>query len=387
MSADGAVVVGRCSVADSEIRTRRWEAGVYEDLGFLAGAVSARTEAAAISDDGSTIVGRASGPDGLEPFRWRADTGLVGLGQLPGTTLSGGYATAVDADGSVVVGGSFPLASAWRWEDGVMESQGHGHAVAVSADGSVAVGIAGPADPGWRWTAAEGRVALGVRESRPRAVTADGRLVVGEAELSAGRVASIWDETFGMRALRAVLEGEFGFDTSEWQTIDSAVAVSPDGRMLAGSGTRVGVGVPEVWLALLPHPPGRFGCDVEMSAERYAVGEPVVLSRLRFGNLDAAPFAARLKVQLEVLYGPGLVVTVVDTGHSLPFALPAAAVHDVGPVTMLTARSEHTNESGAHRIRCALEDRATGRVLAEDFADFAIADAPGATDERARPPR
>src|SRR2546423_9505744 len=86
----------------------------FTGLGFLpAGDYST---ADGVSADGAVIVGRCSGPSSANrAFRWTSATGMVSLGTLPGGAWS--VARGVSADGFVVVGeaDSGGGSRAFRW--------------------------------------------------------------------------------------------------------------------------------------------------------------------------------------------------------------------------------------------------------------------------------
>lgn len=130
--------------------------------------------------------------------------------------------------------------------------EGLGVAYDVSDDGSVMVG--GTAGFGAvRWTESTGAVALGPSASVARAVSGDGAIVVGEANDGfVSLEAFIWDDSSGMRALRDVLEGEYGLDLTGWQ-LDSATGISADGRTIVGGGTDP-QGRGQGWIAQIPEP-------------------------------------------------------------------------------------------------------------------------------------
>ena len=197
------------------------------------------SEAFAVSADGSVVVGTSetevSGQ--FDAFRWGTATGMQGLG------LYQGQASGVSADGSVIVGhhGSPPRAFRWTAESGLTDLgmlPGHEHAfaTAVSADGSVIVGWVrnslGSMDQAFRWTAETGMVSLGAMAgtsmSVATGVSADGSVVVGYAFSSgSSQKAFRWTATSGMQPV-----GTLGGNRSV------GLAVSGDGRVVAGSSTR-----------------------------------------------------------------------------------------------------------------------------------------------------
>jgi probable HAF family extracellular repeat protein len=94
----------------------------------------------------------------------------------------------------------------------------------------------------FRWTQATGIVGLGDLDgdgvfSAANAVSADGSIVVGSGRSAQGERAFLWDETNKMRNLQDVLVSEYGLGSAlaGW-TLQSAVAISADGKVIAGVG-------------------------------------------------------------------------------------------------------------------------------------------------------
>jgi probable HAF family extracellular repeat protein len=149
----------------------------------------------------------------------------------------------------------FQATEAIRWNGGNITGLGllpaglaAGSALDANADGTVVVGWAGVnpsgAEEAFRWTAESGMVGLGTLEpdwgrfSRANAVSADGRVVVGESESSAGffgREAFLWDEAGGMRSLKEELETVYGDELLDW-TLLRATGISDDGKVVVGTG-------------------------------------------------------------------------------------------------------------------------------------------------------
>jgi uncharacterized membrane protein len=316
VSPDGSTVVGRAGSAAGLEATRWTQAEGTVALGDVAGgAVDAFAYGA--SADGSVVVGTGNNASGTEGFRWTAGGGLVGLGDLPGGTTDS-VAFDTSADGSVVIGyGSTDAGNeAWRWTEatglvplgsgplGVIDT----FARAVSADGSMVVG-GSPAGP-WRWTEATGLVPLGAPPSGlfPGGtwdVSPDGGTVAGYVDLtsdpSAPSIGYRWTEAGGYELLpdlpggateaaaRGVsLNGEvavgYGWTgTNSWSSqatywlddgqihrvddllaawgldlggmiLSTALSVSDDGLVIAGSGWYAGDGTAygRAWIAGVP---------------------------------------------------------------------------------------------------------------------------------------
>ena len=186
-----------------------------------------RTNPYDVSGDGSTVVGwvdsHTDPPTPPAAFRWTQGNGIESLG------VQSGDGRSVSSDGSIVVG--HDSNTAWRWtEVGGLESLdspplgGSTAPFKISGDGSTTVGRAGlPV----LWTES------GILELDPapvgnygqaRGVSADGSVVVGWVEGSAGREAFIWTEDAGMVGL--------GFIPGDSQS--QAAAVTPDGSVVVG---------------------------------------------------------------------------------------------------------------------------------------------------------
>lgn len=240
VSANGTVVVGfaQTDTANNlndpfngyEIRAYRWDTadGGMIDLGTL-GPPGGTSNATDVSADGAVVVGFAETNDGafgpfggnLRAFRWdAASESMIDLGTLQtGTKDGSSSATAVSTDGTVVVGsaatdGSFgPLGPpgsphAFRWDAtsadmmdlGTLQTgpeDGESYALAVSADGAVVVGEAETDQAtlrAFRWdTDTKDMMDLGTLQagaedgsSGAYAVSADGTVIVGDAETDDG---------------------------------------------------------------------------------------------------------------------------------------------------------------------------------------------------------
>lgn len=246
VSADGSVVVGRCSPHHGGLPTGSqavlWNrAGDVTSLGTLSPDLN-ESLACGVSADGRVIVGACrirmvgrSPP--ARAFRWTLATGMRDLGALPGGVES--WARAANSDGSVVVGRSVTQSGglAFRWtQAGGMKSLGtlpgdeESDARAVSADGSVVVGWSRSKTGyrAFRWTQAGGMQAItpptGTTQCWARGVSADGTVVVGGMRVGADDRAFRWTQASGMQELGVLPGGR----TSE------ACAVSADGRVVVG---------------------------------------------------------------------------------------------------------------------------------------------------------
>lgn len=254
VSADGLVVVGS-SEGSAGSEAFRWTPGSgLTGLGFLSTA-EPHSEAIAVSSDGSVVVGNSHDGNGDRAFRWTAGSGLV---QLGGFTCSGcdpiTGATGVSADGLVVVGVGLakslfgdPHLDAARWPGGGTSIDDLGDlpgpadfntARGASADGAVLVGEGdGSAGiEGWFWTSGSGMQALpGVPGAQLRtgaaAISSDGSTLVGLANTAASSTARLeavrWT---GPGYTTLELLGSLGSPSSQ------ANAVSGDGRIVVGTG-------------------------------------------------------------------------------------------------------------------------------------------------------
>jgi uncharacterized membrane protein len=280
-SADGSVIVGRFpSSGDTFSNTRpfRWT----EDGGMVAlpGAPfgpdfmfdeGSDIYATGSSADGSVIVGSACVPfPTCVAFRWTASN-FEGLGDN-GNDFS--TATGVSADGAVVVGntgfGTTPAAFRWTRSGGlvVLAASFDWHATvasAVSPDGATIIGsrrlldTEGPVlfpERAVRWVSATSVLELPVPESWGYSIALDAstnaEVIVGRGGADGSfeqQFAWVWDyRSNEVRLVQDVLSSA-GVDLTDWR-LQSAVAVSSDGRLVAGLGD--GPGGPSTWLARLP---------------------------------------------------------------------------------------------------------------------------------------
>jgi len=271
-SANGDVVVGAGNDATGP-KAFRWVApGPMHNLGDLPGGAE-QSHARAVSADGTVVTGSGNTSAGSEAFVWREATGMVGLGDLPGGSVTSS-AKGISSDGSRVAGWSISAdgTEAFRWTEGQgMVGLGDlpgglffSQADDISGNGHVVVGFGSSVNAptltrfeAFRWTQATGMVALGDLEggqfnSRAIAVSANGRIIVGRGSSDAGTEAFIWDEVHGMRSLRDLLTAGFGLDLTGW-SLNNALGVSADGRIIVGSGTNP-LGQSEAWIARIPEP-------------------------------------------------------------------------------------------------------------------------------------
>ena len=88
--------------------------------------------------------------------------------------------------------------------------------------------------------------------SSAKAVSADGRIVVGWSTTQLGGEAFLWDELNGMRNLRDVLVQDCGLNLTGW-TLADASGISADGMTVVGWGYDPSGNI-EGWVATLPEP-------------------------------------------------------------------------------------------------------------------------------------
>jgi uncharacterized membrane protein len=210
--------------------SRRTDDGQTIDLGDLPGGdVASRSWA--VSADGSTIVGSSIGQSGwFEPFRWTADDGMIPLGKLPGIDRLRGEAWDVSADGNVIVGEISQLRAGRQ---------------------------------AFRWTPSSGTQGLGDLPggsvfSTALGVSADGNTIVGSGTISGGpysQRAFIWNAENGMQDLDALLRTKYRADL-QGVTLNTATAVSANGRVIVGTGTKAfGTNIDTVaWRLVIPEP-------------------------------------------------------------------------------------------------------------------------------------
>ena len=123
----------------------------------------------------------------------------------------------------------------------------------ISSDGTVIVGSGGA--EAFRWTQDEGMVGLGDLPggnfySTAEDVSTGGKIIVGIGKTDDGDTAFIWDPVFGIRNIKEILENSYGLDLTGW-TLQEAVGVSDDGRVLVGEGRNPN-GDGESWIAWIP---------------------------------------------------------------------------------------------------------------------------------------
>lgn len=219
---------------------------------------------AAVAPATGVVVGTLDTPEGARPFRWTANEGLRLLPHLPPALQAEIYG--ISADGSTIVGRAWRTGNqrtrgwAFRWTEregfiNLETSRDDDYyvgstATGTSSDGRVVVGdnIFDGRRQAFRWTSDRGMVPLGVlsgeKASEARAVSGDGRVVVGQ---SASRP-FWWEEGRGLLDLRKMLETDYGMgDALRGWRLDTVNAISADGRVLVGQGVNP-AGEAEGWI-------------------------------------------------------------------------------------------------------------------------------------------
>lgn len=203
LSPDGKVAVGNRWVGRSSIAFR-WtpESGIVD---LPTPAANALVFALGTNQDASVIAGKYSINGGNRAWVWTPENGLVPLPAAPGST--GGTAYAVSPDGSMIVGCSYG-----------------GPATLVPTMWTRRT--VPPAQPSWSPAAID---ALGLELSQnpvscvALSMSSDGSIIVGQSGSENG--AAIWNRNG---------QGRFLGGTTNIPRMDTALAVTADGRQIAG---------------------------------------------------------------------------------------------------------------------------------------------------------
>jgi len=276
VSTDGSVIVGDGIGDRGKTEALVWrDGGAPESLGFLIGN-STYASAVGVSFDGGTVLGTTTQANRrYGPF---ISTAALGMQPLDAPTQYSSWAIALSEDGRTALV-SESTSRLWSEETGYVDIDASGdfEAKGMSADGLMIVGsvpVTCPSGSGVcteaaLWTAEGGTVGLGWVEDPLDPdlqavavdVSRDGLVAVGFQ----GDRALIWDEQNGMRDFVQVMLDD-GVDLSDWLALEP-VAISDDGLVVVGTGTRVG-GNEEAWLAVLP------SASEPVSALRVAMLQP-----------------------------------------------------------------------------------------------------------------
>lgn len=223
----------------------------------------------AISADGSVAVGFEATLN--QGWMWREGVGTVAI-QPPGTQF--GEAYDVSRDGMRVVGRASGKPFIYTHGAGYQTLPAlNDHEVTafrrISADGQIIVGTGYTGGStvqvgeAFRWTPQSGYVSLGeigpvpgtfIQTYFADAVNGDGTLIGGS---QGSRRAWIWDPVNGMRDLKQVLVGDYGFNLDGW-TLEQVFDISADGRYIVGAGffTSGTANIQSSFVAIIPSPAG-----------------------------------------------------------------------------------------------------------------------------------
>jgi uncharacterized membrane protein len=276
LSSDGSAIAGTMynSIAypPPSRAYRRVGSGPLVDLGVVPG--NTRSFARGISGDGNTVVGgcewsSSTGAVG-QAFRWTPQGGIQGLGfAFPNGTLS--RASGISRDGSTIVGlsqsgGTAGHQDAFVWREGQgmqalpgLPGNGWTEANAVSADGRVIVGDAETTLHGLdavRWTAS-GIQDLGVPPgyfgSTALAVSDDGLVIGGRTSEEHADIAFVWTPSTGPVLLSDYLLAA-GITPPAGYRLSAVRAISADGLTFAGYATNLQTFVQQGFVATVPTP-------------------------------------------------------------------------------------------------------------------------------------
>ncbi len=272
VSRDGKVIVGQAF--DKLVRQAAiWQRGTeWRSLGSFPNALPCDTFLSLANDtsrDGKVVVGYArNGCAVLHAFRWEESTGMVDLGSTVADKTS--QALGVSADGQVAVGyqeqaGGFVEGAKWvgTRQERVPGADGYvGVANAANVDGSIVVGricrpaAGGPSDPGyqnaWVWTR-DGTQCLPPPKLR---VATGGPLIIVEANgmsddgsvIGGGQAvasspdsdAIIWIDRKPAYLKEFLQVNGVPGAFATWINTGAIKGVSPDGRILVGTGAALG---------------------------------------------------------------------------------------------------------------------------------------------------
>lgn len=265
ISSDGGVVTGvaRLSGNFNTRRAFRWsEAHGLEILPRVDG--YSQAEAVAMSSDGSVIYGTGYDSIGVtsQAFRWTEETGLQRLGFLTPADYHSDIRGS-SRDGRFAVGTSLSentsSAFVWSAETGmqalaVTNWRQSAIANAVTMDGSIIVGASdGNQATIWRHGVQE---LVGQPGTRFRALSEDGRVIVGQGGSPIGDAAIIWTPERGVMH-PADYARELGVVVPQGLQLRDCTAISADGRTIVGTAGYPGI-EGQGFMMTIPAPPA-FG--------------------------------------------------------------------------------------------------------------------------------
>jgi uncharacterized membrane protein len=266
VSRDGGTIVGTAKDAKGIAYAAIWQGG--KQWVTLPPPANGRvqdggvTSGWGVSANGSVIVGLAwVNPKGAEGFRYDANSGTVSLGSLKG---KGSRASVVSGDGNVIAGwdaveGSGPWYGAIWWQ-GLQRLMNPfaqiGQVEGINDSGSGIVGRGHPSNwrHAYRFTSSDGHVedlgalprgqsGIGIGGGPPEfedmsialAVSDDSTVVVGMSGYQPPTDAFIWTPETKMVKLSDYLTSK-GITGHEQWTLLNANSISPDGKIIAGTG-------------------------------------------------------------------------------------------------------------------------------------------------------
>ena len=242
VSHDGSVIAG-----SNGANSYRWTAsGGTQNLGSISSGWW--SQANGVSGDGSVVVGQGNivvdfNQGWNRAYRWTSSTGMQSIGSLHQWSHSN--ALGVNFDGSVIVGESFDQAFRWTSGSGMvglgfLAGQSKSLASAVNSDGSMIIGHSGQS--GFQWTSSGGMQSLTGAWSgsyRPRALTADGSIIVGAHAIGSNWTAMVWAESNTAITLGEYLSAH-SVSLTGWSSLTDARGISADGRYIVGYGVYEG---------------------------------------------------------------------------------------------------------------------------------------------------
>jgi uncharacterized membrane protein len=291
-SQDGSVVAGNAFVsAASTTEPFVWTPG---GVTLLVGPVNGFGRANRVSADGTTVVGQTVGIHPTQNFaevgaRWTNGGGGVPLGWLPNTNSCD--ATVVSRDGSIILGSCYATGTGngglFRWTQAtgiqLLDTQPAGtlswSVAAMSEDGTVVCGavLIGTPTTGsrssiMRWTQSGGATLLDPDPSHPqsecRAMSPDGKAIVGYYWMYPAYWANVWTAETGLLRLDQYLLTRHGFQPPAGWVLERAMGISDDKRTIVGEGMNPN-GQTEGWIITLPWPVGCYAnCDESTAAPK-----------------------------------------------------------------------------------------------------------------------
>lgn len=246
ISASGRYVAGSSADAAQREVATFWDDGVAHSIdGIPDGSVL--SVAYGVTDQPRVAGTAVDTARGSTAFLWSRNEGLHALASAG--TSSG--ASGISADGRRIFGWSERNAT----RQGVLWHQGHAccvvdaassEIIAANRSGTLMLGIA-PDDAGndrpfcWLPDAGASRAPIAAAQDATRfvAVSDDGRMLAGASGSGAQRVAVVWTDARGVERLDVFLAAEHIAVPQGW-TLMAATAVSADGRRLGGFGLQDG---------------------------------------------------------------------------------------------------------------------------------------------------